>query len=63
MKSCVVRVFGPAVANVIVPGALLCVTWIVLDVRVVARRLFTAGSALNPNCTMKPGTLRKNAAS
>src|SRR5271156_194195 len=62
MKSCVVRVFGPAVANVMVPGALLCLHGSSL-MFAFRHTLLTDGSALSPNCTMNPGTLRKNAAS
>ncbi len=59
MNNCVVRVFGPAVAKVMVPRALLPFT---RSSGMFAARHFaeTAGSPWMPNWTMKPGTTRKN---
>ena len=58
MNTWVVRVFGPAVAKVIMPRLLLCVTRSSL---MLASRhsADSAGSPLMPNCTMKPEITRK----
>lgn len=61
MNSCVVRVFGPAVANTSVPRLLLPITGSSLMLAFI-QTLFTAGLAFKPNWTMKPGTTRKKAA-
>ena len=62
MKSCVVRVFGPAVAKVRVPGLLLCVTGSSLMFALLPGADSPPDRALRPNWTMKPGTTRKNGA-
>jgi hypothetical protein len=62
MKSCVVRVSGPAVAKVSIPRLFDCVTG---SSGILASRhtRFTAGSPLMPNWTMKFSITRKKATS
>ena len=62
MNICEVRVFGPAVANTNVPFLLLTFTGSSFKLAALYF-LFNAGSPLNPNWTINPGTTRKNLAS
>ena len=58
MNTCVVRVFGPAVANVTVHCVFGCLTgssWMSAFCQACA----TAGFGWIPNWTTKPGTTRK----
>ena len=57
MNSCVVRVFGPAVANVMVPRLLLPFTGS-SGIFAFSHALLIAGLGLTPNCTMNPGCTR-----
>ena len=62
MNNCVVRVFGPAVAKVIVPRVLLPLTG--SSVMFASRHFAeTSGSPWMPNWHMKPGITRKKAMS
>ena len=58
MKTCVVRVFGPAAANATAPRW-FCV--VIVSSGIVARShaFDTAGYGLTPNCATNPGTTRK----
>ena len=57
-NSWLVRVLGPAIAKVMVPLLLLCVTGS-SPICAVRQRAMTPGSPLMPNCTMKPEITRK----
>jgi hypothetical protein len=58
MKSCVVRVFGPAVAKLTMPRRLLCLTES-SGISILSHAACTLGEPCIPNCTMKELTTRK----
>ena len=60
MKICVVRVFGPAEANVTPPRSLWMPVTVSSGIVALRQAFDTSGYGLIPNWTTKPGTTRKN---